>query len=69
MELAQIIVEQHGPAAEHNMPCSICQKRHAVYDMNQDRFLPCWQCQKKGWRTVKLSARLRAFLKLMGVEL
>jgi hypothetical protein len=47
--LAQIKFEDHGIFVRHNMPCGVCCKEAAVYDMGNGTFLPCWKCQKKGW--------------------
>lgn len=35
-----------GPACEHNLMCWICNKNPAVYQMNEDVFFPCRECQK-----------------------
>lgn len=51
MELAKIEIENLGLVAHHNMPCGICLERHAVYNCQEGRFSPCWQCQNAGWRT------------------
>lgn len=48
--LAEIIVEMHGPAATHNMPCAVCRDRHAVLDLTTGIMQPCWQCQDRGYR-------------------
>lgn len=39
-----------GMLPEHNVPCAICLKRHAVLDCNSGIFEPCWQCQEEGWQ-------------------
>jgi hypothetical protein len=37
-----------GPAVQHNLMCWLCNKNHAVYDMNPNWiFRPCWDCQEK----------------------
>lgn len=55
MELAKIEVKTDGgPWCEHNMPCGICGKRFAVYNMSEGTFEPCWECQRVGWLTVRL---------------
>ena len=42
-----------APVAEHDVVCPICGQRHAVLLLNVGRFSPCWDCQRKGWRTYK----------------
>lgn len=56
MKLAVIKTVTHdsGLAATHNMPCAVCRTQHAVLDLPTGRFQPCWECQRKGWHTVKL---------------
>jgi len=49
MELFKPTFEHMGPAMRHNFPCPICLENHAVLDMNQGIFLPCWICQKSHW--------------------
>jgi hypothetical protein len=61
MKLAEIIVNDFGgsPFCEHNYPCPVCRCCKAVLDMNAGRFGPCWQCQREGWRTLRLPKWLR----------
>lgn len=40
-------------AVKHNYPCPVCLKNHAVYNMNDGIFKPCWGCQKDGYALVK----------------
>lgn len=37
----------------HNHPCSICRTNYSVLDLDQGVMLPCWSCQKTGYRTFK----------------
>ena len=64
MKLAEIIVDDFGgaPAAEHNMPCAICRERKAVLLLDYGRFAPCWECQRRGWRTTRPPRWLRWLL-------
>lgn len=59
-ELAKIEWHDFGgaPMCEHNFPCPVCHKRHAVYQLSagyvdSGTFWPCWECQNKGWELVK----------------
>jgi len=52
-KLAKITFEDHGLFANHDMPCSVCHKEAAVYEMQDGFFQPCWKCQYRGWRTSK----------------
>ncbi len=47
------IVNHHGPIATHNMPCAVCKKESAVYEIGEGYFDPCWGCQSKGWSIKK----------------
>lgn len=43
-----------SPIAEHDMPCSVCLKRPAVYQLSAQVpksgcFDPCRECQESGW--------------------
>jgi hypothetical protein len=53
--LAEIEVYMHdsGMAATHNMPCSVCKVKHAVF--SNGMFEPCWSCQEEGWTTIKMT--------------
>lgn len=55
LEIAKIEIRDHGIIVEHNMPCAVCQTKKAVYLINNQTFMPCWECQDKGYRTIKLS--------------
>lgn len=44
-----------GPMAEHDMPCAICRENKAVFRCNDGFFEPCWDCQKLGYVTEKLT--------------
>lgn len=55
MEMLKVELIFCGPAALHNMPCSICTERKAVFNCNLGFFSPCWECQKQGWVTKKES--------------
>jgi hypothetical protein len=63
-ELARIEVNDYGgsPIATHNYPCPVCVSVHAVYQLNWGRFQPCWGCQSKGWRVVRVPKWLRRWL-------
>jgi len=39
-----------GPFAVHNMPCAVCRQRHAIIDLSEGAFGPCWECRRLGWR-------------------
>jgi len=48
MELLQPkIVTDGGPWANHNMPCAVCGKAHAVLDLSTAIFHPCRFCAKE----------------------
>lgn len=50
MDLAKIeVFTDGGPWADHNMPCAVCRKKHAVLDLSCGIMRPCWGCQGKGW--------------------
>jgi len=46
-------VVDHGLFIEHNMPCGVCLKNHAVYALHLGVFAPCWDCQEEGWQLKK----------------
>ena len=50
MKLHLPTIEHHGPAATHDQSCAVCHVRHAVLNLNDGHFQPCWTCQKLGWR-------------------
>lgn len=56
MEMHNPNIKLHGPIAEHDMSCPTCQKHKAVYVLNLGVFMPCWDCQKDGWRFVNFNA-------------
>lgn len=47
---------------EHNFPCPVCRKKHAVYYVNMRAFTPCWNCQKKHWHLIKIKSRILRWL-------
>lgn len=46
-------IVNHGLFAEHDMACSVCITGHAVLNMSEGTFQPCWACQGEGWRLAK----------------
>ena len=55
MNIAETVFHTDGgPWVDHNMPCGICSTAHAVYNMHNGVFEPCWGCQRKGWRVNKI---------------
>lgn len=70
MPLAKIEVDwDGGPYCSHNMPCAVCDVRHAVRAMGIGVFLPCWKCQEGGWEMRnKQSADARAKRRLVLVQ-
>lgn len=55
MKLTEVnIITDGGPWVKHNMHCPIMwDKEPAVFDMDQNVFLPSWKAQEDGWITVK----------------
>lgn len=55
MDIAKIdVIADEGPFAIHNMPCTVCRKRHAVLDLTCGLMRPCWECAALGWEVRKL---------------
>ena len=66
MDLAEIkMVTDGGPWCIHNMPCAVCGNSHAVYNLSIGVFLPCWECQKKGFVLIKTETG-SLFMKVLG---
>lgn len=61
-ELAEIHINNDGMIAEHNFPCPVCQKIHAVLNCNSGVFSPCWECQEKQWFTIQINSRFLRWL-------
>lgn len=38
-------LEIDGPAAHHRLQCWMCHQHSAVFDLNDNVFQPCWECQ------------------------
>lgn len=66
VELAAITVYIHDSMllATHNYPCPVCKVNSAVYNMSNGIFQPCWDCQKKGYKIVKVTKSKSWFSKL-----
>jgi len=56
------IITDGGPWAQHNMPCAICHLKHAVYELENGHFHPCWDCQKE-WNLKKINWLGKVFRK------
>jgi hypothetical protein len=50
MPIHKPTIEVFGPVATHDQACAVCGSRHAVLDLNDGHFHPCWACQDLGWR-------------------
>ena len=66
IELADITVYIHDSMmfAIHNYPCPVCKVSSAVYIIPTGIFEPCWDCQKKGYKIVKVTKSKSWFSKL-----
>lgn len=49
MKVHIIQFDDHGLCVDHDMPCPVCWKKKAMYQMNTAVFMPCNECQKRGW--------------------
>jgi hypothetical protein len=69
MDLLQVEVQDMGITVDHNMPCSIhSMTDHAILDGNRGVFKPGGKAQAEGWMLIKVSKRMKKFLKFIGVE-
>lgn len=52
-------VWQHdsGMMSTHDYSCPVCRKQSAVLDHSAGLMQPCWDCQKKGYKLIKLDNR------------
>ena len=58
MELAEIKIHTDGgPWAFHNMPCAVCRKEHAILQLWDGTFQPCWACQKEGYEVIRVNKK------------
>ena len=66
IELADVTVYIHDSMifATHYYPCHVCKVNSAVYNMSNGIFQPCWCCQKKGYKIVKVTKSKSWFIKL-----
>lgn len=66
IELADITIYIHDSMmfATHDYPCHVCKVNSAVYNMSNGIFQPCWGCQKKGYKIVKVTRAKSWFSKL-----
>lgn len=66
IELADITVYIHDSMmfATHDYPCPVCKVTSAVYIIPIGIFDPCWDCQKKGYKIVKVCKKKSWFSKL-----
>lgn len=58
-------IEQHGPAATHDMPCCVHyhgDPKPAILDMNTGVFHPSWEARANGWRLVRANTRFKRWL-------
>lgn len=60
----QPIIEELSPGwMAHNMPCAVCQKKHAIGCEDHDAlgtyfFAPCVDCQEQGWKLIHRPTKL-----------
>lgn len=59
IELSDITVYIHDSmmVATHNYPCPVCKIDSSVYNINNGIFQPCRDCEKKGYKIVKVSKK------------
>ena len=63
MKLLKPTVDDYGLVVEHDMPCAVHPKEHAVFQGNSGVFLPSWKAQREGWMIIKVPKWLKRFLK------
>ncbi len=64
------IVNDFGgaPVAEHDVICPVCVEHPSVLFLNEGTFLPCWDCQRKGWRTYQFPIWLMKLIDFLRVK-
>lgn len=71
MKLLKLEVENHGIAADHNMPCCVfTETEPAVFNCNIGIFEPSWKAQAEGFTLLRIKNNFirNILLKLFGVE-
>lgn len=64
MDLPEIKTNDYGgaPFGEHNMPCNIHPRKHAMWFMNTGIFYPSFEAHQEGWRQIKLTNWFERFV-------
>lgn len=53
IEKAEFVFKREFMLMEHNYLCACCKEKSAVQDTNKGVLLPCWDCQKQGYKLYK----------------
>lgn len=56
-----------GICVEHNYLCAVCKENSAVLNMDGYILQPCWDCQKKDYKLLKLNWLGKFLIKYLGV--
>lgn len=56
-------VYSDGVWATHDYACPVCRSEKAVWNMDTDRFMPCWKCHSVGWVVAQRGTIINDFLK------
>ena len=62
MPLADVRTQTDGFVGEHNAPCPVCRKNHAVWFLNAGTFHPCQECEQQGWMLVRAKTKFQRWL-------
>jgi hypothetical protein len=61
-EVAVIKINGQFIDTTHNFPCPICHKNKAMLQGNKGIFMPCRECEKNNWFTVKINSKFIRWL-------
>ena len=56
---AAFVYRHIGPSMEHNYLCAVCREKTAVIELWHGILQPCWDCQKQGYKLLKLGKFLK----------
>lgn len=63
--MAEFVFSREFMLMHHNYYCAVCREKPAVIDTNVGILQPCWTCQGKGYRVVKLNWIARIFTSIV----
>ena len=54
VERHEVVVQEDEFGYNHTFPCPVCRKKHAILNVGEGVFEPCYECASLGWLLINV---------------